>query len=233
MAARVNLDVVPAAMRPDPVSAAFGEAVELRDRFRHSQEELAEAEQEVRRLEADDVAQASLRVRAGSGLGNALAAIGQGAEHARNVAPRIRRDQPRVRGVSGRPRERDHRARRRLDRRLRRRAGRGPGVRRSGDRRVGRVHRDDPQRRIGGIVGQDSRQRRTLRPTHTLDDRGQHGPVEQEGDGELRAARGRSDPRLRGRAPRRDGGRRSSRRRAGSGSGLLAGCSRVLRRSAS
>lgn len=72
---RVDVDTVPEVARPPGVAKALGESLELRDRYRRAQEDLAGLEAELRRLEDEDVAQAAERVRAGSAPGNLLAGV--------------------------------------------------------------------------------------------------------------------------------------------------------------
>jgi len=71
----INVDVIPQPGRPDAVTRALAEAVELRDRLRAAQEELAGAQAELERQQQADVAQAAQRVRSGSSPGSPPAAI--------------------------------------------------------------------------------------------------------------------------------------------------------------
>jgi hypothetical protein len=65
----VSLDVIPEPARPEAVVAALSEAIELRDRLRAAQEERAQSQSALERLEADDVAKAAERIRSGSAPG--------------------------------------------------------------------------------------------------------------------------------------------------------------------
>jgi hypothetical protein len=78
--ARVAIDRIPSLARPPEVERAITEAVELRDRLRQANEQLAAAEAEHERQQNDDVAHAAERARKGSPLG----AIPAGVEKARH-----------------------------------------------------------------------------------------------------------------------------------------------------
>jgi hypothetical protein len=84
---RVDLDVVPGIARPPAVEKVLGESLDLRDRYRRAQEDLAKLEAELHRLEDEDVAQAAERVRAGSAPGNLLTGIAK-AKQAAELAKR-------------------------------------------------------------------------------------------------------------------------------------------------
>jgi chromosome segregation ATPase len=76
----VNVDVVPAVGRPDAVETAIAEAVELRDRLRAAQEELAAMQAELERQEHDDVARTAEKIRSGAAPGAIPATISKARE---------------------------------------------------------------------------------------------------------------------------------------------------------
>ncbi len=88
MESRVSIDQVPQVARPAAVTVALEDAAGLRDRFRRSQEELAEREAELRQLEQDDVAKAAERARKGAALG----AVAPGVEKAKAALEVARRN---------------------------------------------------------------------------------------------------------------------------------------------
>jgi hypothetical protein len=85
--ARVQIDRVPSLARPPEVERAITEAVELRDRLRQANEQLATAEAEYERQQNDDVAHAADRARKGSPLG-AIPAAFEKARHEVDVKKR-------------------------------------------------------------------------------------------------------------------------------------------------
>jgi hypothetical protein len=87
MPARVGVDVIPEAGRPEPVAAALRETSELRDRVRAAAEEVAARQQALDELEREDVQAAAQRVRQGGQLGTPAAAIAK-ARGALDVAKR-------------------------------------------------------------------------------------------------------------------------------------------------
>jgi hypothetical protein len=75
MPAHVNVDVIPQVARPDAVTAALAETVELRDRSRQAQEQGAAAQAQLDELERQDVEQAAQRARTGEPLGTTPVAV--------------------------------------------------------------------------------------------------------------------------------------------------------------
>jgi hypothetical protein len=85
--ARVALDLIPEAARPAEVATVLAEAVELRDRHRAANEQLAAAQAELERQEEADVADAAKAIRSGEEPGKLSAGIVK-QRHAVEVAQR-------------------------------------------------------------------------------------------------------------------------------------------------
>jgi hypothetical protein len=71
----LNVDIVPAAARPKPITTALDEALALRDRFRDAQAQVARAQSELEAQEQADVETAAKAIRAGQSPGAASTAI--------------------------------------------------------------------------------------------------------------------------------------------------------------
>jgi hypothetical protein len=87
MATFVNVDVVPQTGRPDPVTTALTEAIELRDRHRDANEMLAAAQTALEQAQQADVDATAEKIRAGTQPG-AIPASVQKAKQAVELALR-------------------------------------------------------------------------------------------------------------------------------------------------